>query len=189
MPTAGELKQKHLGHLGHRFFTHGAVLIYKHAVSSHGVVLMLFQRITGCLPAVCITRSYTVNDPAVAGSSLQVLPNHNGFYVVAVRSSEYIHQIAKAHNIDVPKLKSYVIGSCSFVCSKSNLSHEPQQVGNKSGGCAVNWRKHGWDYGWRLSMLLGGWVQPTQPRPDPEDQAAVRAMVSKLWLDSPMPGS
>ena len=39
-------------------FTHGAVLIYKHAVSSHGVVLMLFQRITGCLPAVCITRSY-----------------------------------------------------------------------------------------------------------------------------------
>ena len=63
-----------------------------------------------------------MTDPAIAGSSLQVLPNHNGFYVVTVRANDYIRQVAAVHGIEVPRSNSsyiYVracVRGCAWVC-------------------------------------------------------------------------
>ncbi|OLP99094.1 hypothetical protein AK812_SmicGene18387 [Symbiodinium microadriaticum] len=48
---------------------------------------------------------------------------------------------------------------------------------NQQGGCAVNWRKHGYDYGWRLAMMLAGWFEIPQGV-DANDFGAVRNIIS-----------
>ncbi|CAE7195751.1 unnamed protein product [Symbiodinium sp. CCMP2456] len=80
-------------------------------------------------------KSYTVRDPKHMGSPVQVLPNHNGYYVIHMRQHQWFVDVAKAHMI------------------QANTSKQ---------GCAVNWQKHGWDYGWRLSMVLAGWIDRLQ---------------------------
>ena len=60
---------------------------------------------------------------------------------------------------------------------------------NRQGGSSVSWRKHGVDYGWRLSMYLAGWLSVSGTAeelvPDPSDPTAdaeVRALVSRAQV-------
>ena len=53
----------------------------------------------------------------------------------------------------------------------------------------MSWKKHGVDYGWRLSMYLAGWLSVPgiegESIPDPTDpaaDAAVRAIVSRAQV-------
>ncbi|CAE7308184.1 unnamed protein product, partial [Symbiodinium microadriaticum] len=92
--------------------------------------------------------SYTIHDPNYMGSAIQVLPNHNGYYVLHMKQQQWFVDVAKAHYI------------------QANLSKQ---------GCAVNWQKHGMDYGWRLSMLLAGWID--RHGRQPEGSLAVYAVL------------
>ena len=50
----------------------------------------------------------------------------------------------------------------------------PWQV-NGQGGCSISWRKHGYFFGFCLSILLAGWVDPAelpQPLPQPSTEEA-----------------
>ncbi|CAE7657055.1 unnamed protein product [Symbiodinium sp. CCMP2592] len=96
-------------------------------------------------------KSYTIHDPSHLGSGVQVLPNHNGFYVLHMKQQQWFVDVAKAHLIQANECKK---------------------------GCAVNWQKHGMDYGWRLSMVLAGWFERPQGL-DPSDTTAIREYISK----------
>ena len=79
----------------------------------------------------------------------------------------------------------------SLTCKSIDVGLEPHQIlssceVNKRGGSSVSWKKHGVEYGWRLSMCLAGWLTslgdnaPEQlpKRDDPGYEAAVRALIS-----------
>ena len=53
----------------------------------------------------------------------------------------------------------------------------------------MSWKKHGVDYGWRLSMYLAGWLSVPEIEgdaiPDPSDptaETAVRMIVSRAQV-------
>ena len=64
-----------------------------------------------------------------------------------------------------------------------NLQHAPAQI-NKQHGASLSWRKLGYDYAWRLAMLLSGWVKLASM---PSEEQAVREMVAKTAWSSVSP--
>ena len=68
-----------------------------------------------------------------------------------------------------------------------DLQNAPAQI-NKQHGASLSWRKLGYDYGWRLAMILSGWAKlPSGAQPAVESEhEAVREMVAKTaWSRLP----
>ncbi|CAE7252678.1 unnamed protein product, partial [Symbiodinium sp. KB8] len=79
LPTAAELKQK-------QRWQHLLRHVVLHQNPCHP-------------PTLDVLRSYTIHDPNYMGSAIQVLPNHNGYYVLHMKQQQWFVDVAKAHYI------------------------------------------------------------------------------------------
>ena len=82
LPTAAELKQK-------QRWQHLLRHVVLHQNPCHP-------------PTLDVLRSYTIHDPNYMGSAIQVLPNHNGYYVLHMKQQQWFVDVAKAHYIQAP---------------------------------------------------------------------------------------
>ena len=92
MPTAGELKQKQLGQ---RILRQACTCyMFLQCMQTHSKPM----QVSSC-PKLNMLRCYTIRNPGYLGSGVQILPNHNGYYVLEMKVHPWIAKVAEQHGI------------------------------------------------------------------------------------------
>ena len=128
-----------------------------------------------------------MRDPNLVGSSIAVNTNANGYYISWVRPDPWLKSLASMHGVQAMGVRD-----CSAYPHAGIELFTVVISGqvNGQGGDSISWRKHGFTYGWKLSLLLGSWVEVKDlpaPLPDTSDASTepqVREMVRALTLPS-----
>ena len=126
----------------------------------------------------------TLRDPDLVGGTIAINAQTNGYYVSWVSLDPWVRHLISMHNlqagVQVEHLELLLLHVLSSVI--------PGQV-NAQGGCSVAWRKHGFGYGWRLCLLVAGWIPVSElpeSKPDTADlsqEQEVRKLVQSITFN------
>ena len=123
----------------------------------------------------------TLRDPDLVGGTIAINAQTNGYYVSWVSLDPWVRHLMAMH-----KLQASV--QVEHFCCYMFLAVILGQV-NAQGGCSVAWRKHGFGYGWRLCLLVAGWISTSElpeSKPDAADlsqEPEVRKLVQGITFN------